>query len=222
MDGPADPGVRATAAEVGGHGPVDGVVVRLGLGSQKVHDSHDDPGLAVAALGDVLFVPGPEHGVRHVVFIVEPLHRHDLTTLDVTERSDAGSYSPTVHVDRAGSTEAPAAAVLGPLQVQMVSKRPQQGHLRRDVDAHPLPVHLKLDGHARTSRLVVADGAPGIGPTVRPLVVGSEDRGVRGATTAGFDDSAVSLDGTAPERDGSAGSSGVVRTPRPGWRRASI
>ena len=66
VDGGANVPVSPTAADVAAHGFVDIGVGRLGLFREQRSRAHDLPGLAIAALGNVLFDPGHLDGMAAI------------------------------------------------------------------------------------------------------------------------------------------------------------
>ena len=58
MNGLANAFVGAAAADVSGHGRVDVLIAGIGVTVQQSGRRHDLTGLAVAALGNIFFLPG--------------------------------------------------------------------------------------------------------------------------------------------------------------------
>ncbi len=66
--------------------------------------------------------------------LYQPLDRCHLRSIGAAGLVDAGAHCLPIHDDRAGSTVALAAAVLGPREVQLVPQHLKQGGLRPDLD----------------------------------------------------------------------------------------
>ena len=130
VDGPADPRVGAAPADVLGKRGVDVGVGGAGLLAKKRGRRHDHPGLAVAALSDVLGEPRALAGMPAVRG--EALDRRDAAA--GAAAAETGTWQEraarAVQVDGAGSADPDAAAVLGARQAQPVAQHPQEGRLR--------------------------------------------------------------------------------------------
>src|SRR5262245_18663315 len=134
---------RAAAADVGDP-RVDVRVGRSGLLLQERRDRHDQPRLAVAALGPVEIDPGLLHLVQDAA-VGQALDRRDLLALRRGDGQHAGPHRLAVEVDRAGAAHRDAAPVLGAREPDLLADRPQKGRGRTDVDL----LGLAVDGQAR-------------------------------------------------------------------------
>ena len=88
--------------------------------------------MAVAALRDVYFVPGPLNGM--FAFGVEAFYGGDFHSGDAGRWRDARSHGSAVNEYRARSALSDAAGVFRAGHIQLVAESPQQGHVRGDVD----------------------------------------------------------------------------------------
>src|SRR5690606_3451170 len=113
LDGGVDPGVRAAAAQVAGHGGGDALAGRgdvAVLGAPGVHERgglDDEAGRAVAALQPVVGHERPLHGV------VQPFCGDDRPALHRRGGEQAARLGCAVDGDRAGPADAGAADRLG-------------------------------------------------------------------------------------------------------------
>src|SRR5688572_20935412 len=152
MDGSTDAHVGSTATDVPGHCFVDVRITGLRGGREQGRRLHDLAGLAVAALGYVVGLPGTLHRVRAVV--AQALDGDDLAPLGGGHRSDAGANRLAVQMDGACATRRDAAGELGAGQSQLVSQVPQQRH--GTVSAEFLrPAVNRYADHERTPELTV-------------------------------------------------------------------
>src|ERR1051325_7128420 len=108
MNGPPDALVRSASTEIAAHGVVDLFVGRLLVLHEQRRGGHDLPGLAVAALRDVLRLPGALQRMRAVWR--EPFDGEDLLPRHVLERRAAGADRLSVRQHGARAAEAAAAA----------------------------------------------------------------------------------------------------------------
>ena len=95
---------------------------------------------AVAALVAVMLDKGLLHGVK-ITWGAEALDRNDLHALVHDREREAGIDPATVDNDRAGTTLAVVAALLGPGQVQVLAQGVEQGGSRVDLKIVGLAVH---------------------------------------------------------------------------------
>src|SRR5688572_17124344 len=119
MDGSTDAYIGSAATNVTGHCLVDVRVTGLRGGREQGRRLHDLAGLAVAALRNIVGLPGTLHRVRAV--LAQALDGDDLAPLGGGHRSDAGANRLAVQMDRACATCGDAAGELGAGQSQLVS-----------------------------------------------------------------------------------------------------
>src|SRR4029453_8898125 len=90
---------------------------------------HDLTRLAVAALGDLDLAPGNLQGM--LARRVQPFDGGDLGAGHRAERDDAGSRGPALHVHRASTALADAAAELRAGEAELVADDPEQRRVIR-------------------------------------------------------------------------------------------
>src|SRR5215467_11272988 len=108
LDGGMDAYVGATSADVAVHGVIDLRVGGFGRFGQERSGLHDLSALAVAALGDVEFLPCDLTGMR--ASGAKAFDGRDLLARDGAERSDATADGFAVQMHGAGATEPHATA----------------------------------------------------------------------------------------------------------------
>ena len=133
MDRSADARIGAAAAEIGAHGAVDLLICRLRVNVEKTRCLHDLPGLAVAALGDLVFDPGFLHGVQRVGGS-QPFDGGDFGAFGLGNRHLAGADCQAVDMDGTGTALCYAASVFGAGDAEFVAQDPKKGHVGFDVD----------------------------------------------------------------------------------------
>src|SRR5256885_7892148 len=152
MDRFADALVSSAAADIAAHEVVDVGVAGVGLLGKQGHRGHDLPGLAIAALRNILFDPGLLH--RMAAVGGKPFDGGDLLTGNRGNGRLAGArgLSVDVHGTRAAESRSTAEFCAG--FVERVAQHPEQRHLRADVHGFGLSVENKSDGHRRPPGVV--------------------------------------------------------------------
>src|SRR5262245_44897043 len=123
MHGAADGTVGAAAADVG-EDLVDIAVGRIGPGLEQGCRSHDEPGLAVAALRHLLLDPGLLDGVQPAGR--ETLDRHHRAAMGLADRHRAGADRYAVDVHGAGAAGRYATTKLRADEPQVLAQDPKQ------------------------------------------------------------------------------------------------
>src|SRR5271154_1621048 len=156
MNRGADARVGPAAADIG-HPVVDVGVARMGIVRDERNRGHDLPRLAIAALRRVGLDPRLLH--RAQLFLAKALDSQDRPAGGDAYRSDARPRRLAVDEDGAGAAEPRAAAEFCPDHAEFVAKRPQEGHVRLDVDRELPPVDGKTDHgpHRLRSRMLQRD-----------------------------------------------------------------
>lgn len=114
-----NPHIGTTAANITVHSRFNVFIGRVGIGVQQGSGVHDLPGLAVAALGDVVFEPGFLHGV--IAVSGQSLDGSDFLIPYLRNGQHAGTHGDAVKMDSAGTALSDAAAVFGADQVEVIS-----------------------------------------------------------------------------------------------------
>src|SRR5581483_2631248 len=167
LDGGPDAEVRTAPAQVPAHRLVDVGVGRVRVLVEERHGLHDLARLAVAALGHVVVDPGLLHGVQ-LVALGQPLDRGHAPALDGAHRRDAGPLRHTVDVARAGAAEAHATAVLQAMNVETVTKNPQELLVVVGVDGDRVAVECEGDvGHGNQAPYSLSGKFRGFLPVAR-------------------------------------------------------
>jgi len=125
MNGLADSGVGATAAKVSVHRPVDILVGGVGIGGEEGGGTHDLPGLAVPALGNIEVAPGLLEFCE-LIALGKAFDGHDLCVADGGDGEDAGADGLSVEVNGAGPALGHAAAELRAMQAEGVAQGPEE------------------------------------------------------------------------------------------------
>ena len=144
MDGFADAGVRAAAADVG-DGGIELLVGGRGIRGEKSADGHDHAGLAVAALRDLMIDPGLLHWSGRGA--AEAFDGGDFGVGGGRDRDAAAAHRFSVEVDGAGTASADAAAVFGAGEAEFVAQDPKERCIGFDVDVVSDAVNFEMDGH---------------------------------------------------------------------------
>src|ERR1700722_15593839 len=152
VDGTADAGVGRAAADVAAHGRVDVRIARLRVRGQQRGRRHDLAALTVATLRHVEPDPGRLH--RLAGRRAQTLDGGYLFALNGGYRRHARAHGGAVDVHRAGAAQRHAAAELGAGELQVIAERPQQRHVRRDVEL----VRIAVDGELGRHRLTPWSG----------------------------------------------------------------
>ena len=103
MYGGADAMIGAAAADISVHGFIDVVVAGGADLSEKACRRHDLPGLAIAALGHVVFDPSLGH--RRANFVLQTFYCGDLSARAIANLHLARPDAFTIKMDRAGTTQ---------------------------------------------------------------------------------------------------------------------
>src|ERR1700722_2450162 len=134
--------IGAAAADIG-HLRVDIRVARVRVVRKEGDSRHDLPRLAIAALWRVGLDPGLLDRVQ--LLLAEAFDGQDPLVGGVAARRDAGSRRLAVDDYGAGAAQSRATAEFCPDHPQFVPQRPQQRHLRLDVEDDLPPVHKEID-----------------------------------------------------------------------------
>ena len=146
MNGFADPLVGPAAAKISGHRIVDFRVGRIRVSAQQGSGVHDLPGLAVAALGDVVFHPRFLERMEFIRFGGEAFDRGDRLAIDGGNWNTARSDRGTIQVYGAGSAEALSATEFSADHLKMVAQSPEKRGSGVDVaDLATLPIYADCD-----------------------------------------------------------------------------
>src|SRR5580704_15068010 len=127
MDCRSNAVVRAAATDVG-HRSVDIIVRRIGPLSQQRHSRHDLPGLAIAALRNIKFLPCELDRVCAVGG--KTLDSYYLGAGGGLDGEGTGSRRSPVDMDGAGAALPDPASKLGAGKPDGVAENPQQRRLR--------------------------------------------------------------------------------------------
>ena len=138
MDRAANVPVGSAAADVAAHGLVDIGVGWLRFLREQRGRAHDLPGLAVAALRNIVFDPGHLHGMAAIGR--ESFDGGDGLAGHALDLRDAGAHGVSVDVDGASSAHGHAAAELGARHAERVAEDPQQRHFRDRIYGLRFPV----------------------------------------------------------------------------------
>ena len=142
MNRTPDCAVRPAPADVAGHGVVDVRVRRPLAGRQQCDRRHDLPGLAVAALRNLLFHPGLLYRVTAIGR--EAFDRRDIRPLDAAYREQTRPDRLAVQKDRARSALADTTPELRSRELQRLAQDPKQRIAPRDVHLPSLSVEGEL------------------------------------------------------------------------------
>ena len=137
-----DAGIGHAAAEIAVHVRDYFVLGRIGVLGEQRRRLHDLPGLAVAALRNLL--GDPRLLQRMVALGAEAFDGGDFLAGDVAERCLAGSHRFTVDVNGAGATQAGTAPELGAGHLQLFADGPEQRRVVRRLDGQTPPVDVKI------------------------------------------------------------------------------
>src|SRR5437879_1010722 len=149
LDGRADAGIGATAANVARHRLVDIAVGGRGVLRQQRAGGHDLAGLAVAALHDLEVEPRLLHPLADGCG-ADALDGRDGMADRGAHRCDARSSWYAVEVHGAGAAQCGAAAELGASHAEQVPQDPKQRHVGWRIDGLSLAVYRHCD-HGQVS-----------------------------------------------------------------------
>src|SRR5262245_55377199 len=152
----------AAAAEVAGKSCPDVALARPRIAVDELLGRHDHAVAAVAALRRLLLDEGALQRVR-LVDRAEPLERRDLARRDGADRRHAGAYRLAVDQHRAGAALRQAAAILGAVELEIVTQDVEQGRVGLGLDRVAYPVDFEADGHELAS--------PGLPTLAAPLLL---------------------------------------------------
>ena len=140
---------------------VDILVAGLRLVLEQRRRSHDEAGLAVAALGHLVLDPGALQGMQPPSTTGQAFDGGHRLAGDVGHGDRAGAHRLAIDMDRAGAADGNAAAELRPDDVQVLAQDPEQRLVRFGIDLTYLTVHgerdhrsIKVSPRTRTSILV--------------------------------------------------------------------
>src|SRR5688500_9456694 len=144
LDGCTDAEVGRAPAQVSTHRFVDVGVGWVRIAVQERHGLHDLAGLAVTAPGHVVVDPGLLDGVQ-LATLGQAVDRRDVLALDGADRCDARTPRLAVDVAGACAAEAHTAAVLEAVNVEAVTKNPEELLVVVGVDRDRVAVECEGD-----------------------------------------------------------------------------
>src|ERR1039458_9960568 len=153
MDGAADAWISAAAANLAKIA-IDVGVSWLWMFLQERRRRHDLPGLAVAALRDLLSEPRLLHRVLAVGR--QAFYCGDDLADDVADLDTAGAHGLAVHMHGAGAAQRDAATKFCSGQSDFVADDPKQRRLRLDIE--PMRLSVDCDGDHGVSQGVFLRG----------------------------------------------------------------
>jgi hypothetical protein len=134
-----DPGIAPAPAKDIIHFPDNLIGTGHGLLGQRSGHLHDHPGLAVSALGNLLFDPG----LLDRMILGQTFNGHDLFAFDFTDGNRARANGLPVDMDRTGPAFSYTAAILGPFEIEVVPEYPKQRGVWGGVHLIGLTVHIQ-------------------------------------------------------------------------------
>ena len=137
-----DARIGHAAAEIAVHMRHHFFLGRVGILGKQRRRLHDLPGLAVAALRNLL--GDPRLLQRMIALGAEAFDGGDLLAGDVAERGLAGSHRFAVDVNRAGAAQAGAAAEFRAGHLQLFADGPEQRRIVRRLDGHIPSVDIEI------------------------------------------------------------------------------
>ena len=121
----------------------DFVLGRIGVLGEQRRGLHDLPGLAVAALRNLLGDPGALQ--RVFAFGIEAFDGGDLLASGLRYGGLAGAHRLAVEMDCAGATQTGAASEFRAGHLQMLADDPQQRRVIRYIDRMIMPIDVQGD-----------------------------------------------------------------------------
>src|SRR5581483_6013771 len=162
LDGRPDAEVRTAPAQVATHRFVDVGVRRVRVLVEERDSLHD-----LAALGYVVVDPGLLDRVQ-LVALGQSLDGRDVVPGDGAHGRDARALRHTVDVARAGAAEAHATAVLQAVNVEAVTKNPEEFLVVVGVDGDRVAVECEGDvGHGNQAPYSLSGKFRGFLPVAR-------------------------------------------------------
>jgi hypothetical protein len=137
--------IRAATAYIGVQA-IDVVIAGVRDLLQQIGDRHDLPGLAIAALRNVFFDPGPLDRVRGIRG--QALDGGNNTIPDGADWQHAGPLRAAVNVYRAGAANTDPATELAAGQSQFVAQDPEQWLFRIAVVLYFIAIDPQFHGHS--------------------------------------------------------------------------
>src|SRR5947209_10311157 len=132
VDRGANPLIGRAAADIAVHGIVDVAVRRFRSLRQKADRRHDLTGLAIAALHDIEITPCGAHRLGH--FALHALDRRDRAPRGIADLRLTGALRLAVDMHGAGAALGDAAAEFRTGHIERIAERPEERHLRIDVE----------------------------------------------------------------------------------------
>ena len=142
MDCFTDEIVGATAADVG-DGAVNVSVAGNWFSRQQGGSGHDHAGLTIAALRNVYLDPCLLDGMRAVRR--ETFDGGDRLASDFAHSDSTGAYGASVDMNGTGPALLYAAAVLGPVELEVIPQRPEQWRAWCHIDFVRNPVYFECN-----------------------------------------------------------------------------
>ena len=136
-------GIGAATADVG-HMRIDIGSTRIGFLLQQVDGHQDLSALAVAALRHFMIHPGLLHRMRTAA-LGQTFDGGDLAAGGCRHRVGAGTYRLTIDQHGAGAALRNTATIFRALDIEFIAQRPQQGHVRLDVEFPRASVDVEFD-----------------------------------------------------------------------------
>ena len=143
MNRAANAWIGAAAAEVA-HRRINVGVAGVGVSVEQCDGGHDLAGLAVAALGDLVFDPGGLDGVQ-AVGRADAFNGGD-RFVNGADRQHTGAHGLVTDMYRASAALGDAAAEFGSGQTQFVAQYPEQRHFGFDIYMINMVVDGQLHG----------------------------------------------------------------------------
>ena len=142
MDCFTDEIVGATATDVG-DGAVNVSVAGNWFSRQQGGSGHDHAGLTIAALRNVYLDPCLLDGMRAVRR--ETFDGGDRLASDFAHSDSTGAYGASVDMNGTGPALLYAAAVLGPVELEVIPQRPEQWRAWCHIDFVRNPVYFECN-----------------------------------------------------------------------------
>ena len=144
MNGFADPHISPATADVA-QILVDVLIAGFWKFVQKICGRHDLPGLAIAALRNIVLQPRLLYGMELTVRRGKPFNRRDRLTFNSGYGSDTRALCLAIDMHRTGTALTNAATKLGPRQIEVIPKHPQQRCVLIPLERTSLRIHLECD-----------------------------------------------------------------------------